>query len=133
MADYDLISLFHNSLTLLSQAIMDYVSVTFAFLIAGYFIADKLKSSMVVLIVFLFTSIQIGQLFNMYFLQHDMGVLTTEMALRAANTSFMLPNLVMTNNPGIYYVIVMGVAIIGCYIGALIFFFHQRRLGLANN
>ena len=46
MTDYNLISLFHTSVGLLNQSLMDYISVLFAFLMAGYFVADKLSLPM---------------------------------------------------------------------------------------
>ena len=130
MTDYNLMTSFIDMVGLLNQALLGYVSVLFAFLIAGYFIADKLKPSMIVLIIVLFTAVAGDLLGQVYFIQHDMGVITTEMALRVANNEFALPHLSMTYNPGIYFFITQGIATIGGYIGALIFFFHQRREGL---
>jgi len=82
MTDYNLMTSFIDMVALLNQALMNYVSVLFAFLIAGYFIADKLRPSMITLIITLFTAVAADLLAQVYFIQHDLGVVTTEMTLR---------------------------------------------------
>jgi hypothetical protein len=129
MTDYNLVSLFHTSVSLLNQSLMDYVSILFAFLIAGFFIADKLKLPMVVVVIVLFTIIEANLLPNMYFLEHDMKILGAQLALRVTNGDFALPGLVMTQKGGNYF-LTQVIVTIGSYIGAIIFFFHQRRVGL---
>jgi len=125
MTDYDLISLFHTSLGLLNQSLMDYISVLFAFLIAG----DKLSLPMTLFVMLLFTIIEGNLLTNMYFLQQDMHILSSQMASRVTNGDFDLPGLVMSN-VGNNHSITTVIVTIAAYIGALIFFFHQRREGL---
>ena len=129
MTDYNLISLFHTSVGLLNQSLMDYISVLFAFLIAGYFVADKLSLPMTLFVMLLFTIIEGNLLTNMYFLQQDMHTLSSQMASRVTNGDFDLPGLVMSN-VGNNHSATTVIVTIAAYIGALIFFFHQRREGL---
>ncbi len=130
MTDYSLIATFHASLELLSQTIMDYASVLFAFIVAGYLIGDKLKSSMVVILVILFTAMAFSQFINMYYLQSDLAAISEYMVRRTNEGLFTLPNLQMAQHSGGFYHVFLKVAIIGSYFAALIFFFHQRRTGL---
>ena len=132
MNDHDLITLFHTSVELSNQTLMDYISVLFAFLVAGYFIADKLKLPMIILLIILFTVIEIRLITNMYFLSNDMDILSAKMAILVENGDFGLPGLVMAT-PGDNYFLSQVIVTIGSYIGALIFFFHQRSVGLAKN
>ncbi len=129
MTDYNLISLFHTSVEISNQTLMDYISVLFAFLIAGYFIAHKLEPLMIMLVIVLFTIIEGRLMINMYFLSNDMSTLGALMALRAENGEFGVPGLMMST-PGDNYFITQAIVTIGSYIGGLIFFFHQRRAGL---
>ena len=61
MTDYELVYIFTENLNSLQSAFMNYVAVLFAFLIAAYLIADKLKSSMVFIVVGLFTLMALQQ------------------------------------------------------------------------
>ena len=128
MTDLDLVSLYHESVTLQNDILTSYIYVVFAFLVASYLVAHKLKVLMVMLVVILFTSISAFFLMELYFLNLDMTVLSSEMALRVANNEFSLPGLGMAG-------IADGLTIfdfskqfsfIGSYFGALLFFFYQR-------
>ena len=66
MSDYELIQLFYEILNGLQTALMNYVAVLFAFLIAAYLIADKLESRMAFIIVALFTLVALPQLTNVF-------------------------------------------------------------------
>ena len=113
---------------------MNYVSILFAFLIAGYFVAERLKPPMIALVIFLFTAVALYIILQLWAIEGAMGVLSTEMALRVANDGFDLPDLEMARGGSAFkFYITEGIATIGGYIAALIFFFHQRHQGLKSS
>ncbi len=77
MTDYELINLFQLHLVNLQTAVMNYVAVLFAFLIAAYLAADKFESSMVFIIVGLFTLIVLQQAGPIIGTSHDWEVIGT--------------------------------------------------------
>ena len=131
MTDYDLISLYQESATLQNEILINYIYVVFAFLVAGYFVADKLKLIMSILVVLLFSAISGFFFLELYYLSNDMGVVASEMALRVSNSEFMLPKLGMVQlTDGIALIdISLRLATYGSYFGALVFFFYQRDQG----
>ncbi len=48
MSDYELVTLFYVVVDSLQTSFMNYVAVLFAFLIAAYMIADKLKAKLLI-------------------------------------------------------------------------------------
>lgn len=128
MTDLDLISLYHESVTLQNDILTSYIYVVFAFLVASYMVAHKLKSLMVILVIAVFTSISVFFLLELYFLRMDMLVLSSEMALRVSNNEFSLPGLGMTLPDDSLNIFEFSkhFSTIGSYFGALIFFFYQR-------
>ena len=93
--------------------------------------ADKLKLIMSILVVLLFSAISGFFFLELYYLNNDMAVVASEMALRVSNSEFMLPNLGMVQlTDGIALIdISLRLATYGSYLGALIFFFYQRDQG----
>ena len=71
MSDYELIDLFFQDISGLQTVVMNFVAVLFAFLIAGYLIADKLDSSIVFIVVMLFTLVTLQQTLITIGLGHD--------------------------------------------------------------
>lgn len=136
MTDYELLDIFIQNANSLQTCFMNYVTVLFAFLIAAYLIADKLESSMVFIILGLFTLVFFQQGFNVLGFGHDVSALAGQIAVRAQeDTSVLRWHGAATSVLGSVAIPILRhsgeVVFILSYIGGLVFFFHQRRLGRA--
>ena len=135
MTDYEMASLFVENLEALQSVFTNYVAVLSGFLIAGYLIADKLESRMVVIVITLFTLVMLQQGNLVVGLGHDSASLLGQISLQASEAS---SNLGWHGGAtelgsgiigrGILRFSALAVLIFS-YIGGLIFFFHQRRVG----
>ncbi len=135
MTDYELITAFNEYNTLMQTSFTNYVAVLFAFLIAAYLIADKLESSMVPSIVALFTLVALNQLSNVIGGGHDWAAVGMQIAARATEQTSSLGWHGAATPWGRLTISILqfsaAVILTASHIGALIFFFHQRRLGRA--
>ena len=133
MSDYELIDLLYQNISVLQTVIMNFVAVLFAFLIAGYLVADKLGSRIVLIIVALFTIVALQQALATIGVAHDFVGLIGLLADRASQDSSNLGwhsstlSIKGVGQPVLHYG--PTIVIIFSYIGGLIFFFHQRHLG----
>ena len=64
MADYELVYFLYEDINSLQTTVINFVAVLFAFLIAAYLAADKLESTMVFIVVALFTLVTVQQSVN---------------------------------------------------------------------
>ena len=132
MTDYELVYFFVEIVKAHETSFMNYVAVLFSFLIAGYLIAAKLESRMVFLIVGLFTLVVLQQLSNILGFGTDMASLGVEIQLRASDAVTGLDwhgaaapwGVVTISVTRITSIVVVALS----YIGALVFFFHQRHV-----
>ncbi len=135
MSDYELVDLFTEQLNTLQSSFMDYVAVLFAFLIAAYLVAAKLESRMVTVIVVLFTVVALQHVLPILASGSDFAGVAGQIALRATNDSSSVNwhGAAMPWGPVAISITRYSavVALIVSYIGGLIFFFHQRRVGRA--
>ena len=133
MTDYELVNLFQLHLTNVQTAVMNYVALLFAFLIAAYLIADKLESSMVFIVVGLFTLVVLQQTGPIIGTGYDFAAIAGQIATRAADdptglgwhgtaTPFGATAVAVTR-------FTAGAVMFVSYIGGVFFFFHQRRVG----
>ncbi len=135
MTDYELVYFFIEYLNALQTAVMNYVAVLFAFLIAAYLIAGKVQSSMVPIIVGLFTLVALNQLSLVIGNGYDWAAVGFQITARAAEGTSNVgwhgvatpwgPHAVSITRFGAAAVLILS------YIGALTFFFHQRKVGRA--
>ena len=134
MTDYETVSLFLATLETLQSAFTNYVAVLSGFLIAGYLIADKLESRMVVIVITLFTLVVLQQGNTLTGLGYDAASLLGEISAQASEASSSLGwhGGATELGSGIGRIILRFSAIavlIISYVGGLILFFHQRRVG----
>ena len=136
MTDYELITFFYGAINSLQTAVMNYVAVLFAFLIAAYLIAEKLEARMVVVVVALFTLVTLQQVSPVIGFGHDCTALASQIVERAAADPAGIgwigaatPFLSDVGVPVVQFGSI--IVVILSYIGALIFFFHQRHAGRA--
>ena len=133
MTDYELTSLFYQAITMTNMFLMSYVSVFFAFLVSSYFAADKLARPMVVLVICLFTAASVYLIMAMYYAQMDANEISRAIAARMAQGNYDIDNLGPARNPATFWIISQGFAMVGGYIGSLVFFFYQRQQGLSRS
>ncbi len=136
MTDYELITFFYEGVNSLQVAFMNYVAVLFAFLIAAYLVAARLESSMVFIIVGLFTLVILQQSVTLVGFGYDVAALLSQIAARASED----PTGVGWHGGATPLAGAVGapvlrfsgaVIMIFSYIGGLVFFFHQRHVGRA--
>ena len=126
MTDYELMSLFGEYVSHQQAVYMNFVTIVFAYIVAGYFVANKLTGRMAAIITILFTVVAFQLGTAAFFLIKDQFGLVPEMSTRDA---LQFHGAVQGGEPVTnMYVFLYIVAPIIAYIGALIFFFHQRRL-----
>ena len=132
MTDYELAMLFLEYYNTFQSQFINLVSVLFAFLVASYLVASKLKTIMVVVVIALYTSFFVDSVLVLYALHLDMLELQNVMKVRiaAGSTDLLFHTGANSDVPLLEtgFVISRIIAIGGGYIGAILFFFHQRRL-----
>ncbi len=135
MTDYELISSFAEYNAMLQTAFTNYVAVLFAFLISAYLIADKLKSGMVPIIVGLFTLVALAQLGSAIGSGYDWAAIGMQIAARATEQTSSVGWHAAATRWGALTISIIRIGLVAIlivsYIGALIFFFHQRHVGRA--
>ncbi len=135
MSEYELANLFNEQLRLQQSLFMNYVTVLFAFLIAAYLAADKLKPSMVIIIVGLFTVMTFQMVPATFGAGHDFASVATKIALRATDgqADMSWHGAATPWGAGAINIVRFGsfAMLIISYLAGLIFFFHQRHVGRA--
>ena len=134
MSDYELVYLFVEHNNALQTSLMNYVAVLFGFLITGYLVASKLESRMVFVVVAMFTLVAVPEAINVIGFGSDTAALGSQIAARAAENPAGLgwhgtasAALGVVGLPVLRFSTI--VVMVLSYIGALVFFFHQRRIG----
>ena len=134
MTDYELGSLFVEYLAVLQDQYINYATVLFAFLLVGYFAAHKLKPLMVVLVLALFTAFAVDSMIAILLVNSDLSELTNLMRERIGEGSTALTyhagargdlDMQMT-----FFRPLRVFVLVGGYIGAVFFFFYQRKAAL---
>lgn len=133
MTDYELAALFIEYFAAIQSSLINFVSVVIAFIVAGYLIASKLQSSMVFILVTIFSAFCIDSILQILFINMDLQSVQGLMADRIATGQSDLifhsgARGVWANNAWVFGAIRM-VATLGAYVGAVAFFFYQRRIG----
>lgn len=130
MTDYEIASLFYGVLSEVETAIVNYTTVLFAFLVFAYFAADRLKPYMVAIVLLLFSAFSADKLILFVLLNGDLADLSSVLQQRLAEGSGELAFIAAARGgTGIsgFFLPVRVVVLMGGYVGALLFFFHQRK------
>ena len=138
MTDYELAELFALYFSLIQDQFINYATVLFAFLISGYLIASKLNSAMTVIVVAIFTGFAFDSISVIWFICNDVASLQVIMHERVLNGSEELMFMAAARpdfDTGslLIFTLTRVLTALGAYIGALVFFFHQRKAGLRDN
>ena len=127
MTDFELLMAFNEMAINGQEVYMNFVSIVFGFIVAGYLVADKLSGKMVILMVTLFTFVTLQEAMNTTLFLLDQVGLIPEMQTRDA-LQFHGANNVGDIFAPLFIAIKIGTLILA-YIGSIVFFFHQRRAG----
>ncbi len=131
MTDFELAMLFKEYYSALQSQYINFVSVIFAFLVAGYLVASKLQPIMVVVVITLFSAFVLDSLLAVNFLAADMLRLQDLMAARieAGSTDLLFHSGARGDTASADFLFTASrvVVVAGGYIGAIVFFFYQRR------
>ena len=133
MTDFELAMLFREYYDSMHSQYLSYVSILFAFLVSGYLVAAKLSRSMVILVVAIFSAFSFDSMLVIYFFSSDVESVSELMRARIAagetelifhlgsRSDFAAENLLLN--------VLRVLAILGSYVGAIVFFFHERHFG----
>ena len=133
MTDFEMLNEFNDLWDTVFMVFSVYATVTFAFLVASYMVADKLKSGMVWVVIALYTITCVWLNVGMNRFAAMAGLLGAEMKRLAVNGQSSLTWTTLVNEPNyvlkiaVYLIMLFPILI---YMGALIFFFHQRHTGI---
>ena len=130
MSDYESLALVYSQISIILTELTIFISIVFSFLVVGYLVAHKLTRSMAAVLVTLFTMVVI--LSTAIFLRTSTGLLAFVAHLReavAAGTSGLGWHPLMTSSGGSLTTLnyLTPSLFVLTYIGALVFFFQQRR------
>ena len=134
MSDFEIATLFVDYFTAVQSRLIDYVSVIAAFVIAGYILAAKLRLGMALILAAIFSAYSIDSILVIFHINNDLSGLQQIMASRVATGDSDLvfhsgAREVAGSGGGIFGTLRLFAAI-GAYLGAVVFFFYQRRLGI---
>jgi hypothetical protein len=132
MTEYEYADLFNEYMNLIFTVFMGHASLVFAFLIAGYLVAHKLRPLLAYIAIMLFT-IAIGL---PTFVQNRFGGammgLAAEIRQASESSASLLAWHSITYEPEQYIVWAMysiTFVMVMSYVAALVFFFYQRKHG----
>lgn len=128
MTDYELLIAFVETGQTSQDAYMNFVSIVFGFIVAGYLVADKLSQKMVILITILFTVVAFQEALTAILFAHDQFGLIPEMQTRIG-LQFHGSSSIGDYPADAIYVMFISTPVLA-YVGSIIFFFHQRSMGL---
>ena len=131
MTDYEMFSVFSEITTTLNTILMDYVAVVFAFLIAAFFAASKLKQSMILVVTSLFTVFAMYKLYEAVFWSLDLNRLQGVMgaAVVQSDSSLTWLGFATFGSGATMATFLAPLIIVFGFVASLIFFFHQRYQG----
>ncbi len=133
MTDYEMMSLFQEITNTTWTVFATYVSIVFAFLVAGYLVSNRLAPRIVSVVVTLYSLVALLSVISLNRASSNGMALAAEIkrAVQENDSSLswvqISPDAVLSTLP----VLITTVAIVA-YAGSLIFFFHQRKFSGPN-
>ncbi len=130
MSDYELVSLFNEYITIVFTVFMGHCSLIFAFLIASFLVAHRLRTSMATVVILLFTFAIFATTFVQNRFGGAMAGLAKEMRRAVNEGESSIGWHSITYEPEIYMAIFMHTLttlMVLSYIGSVAFFFIQRK------
>ena len=130
MTDYELVSLLIEFINTTWVIFATYVSIVFAFLVAGYFVSEKLAPKMISLVVSLYTLVALWSVFALNRNVVAIGAAADEIKRVLLEGDSTLDWVPVAATPDfltpVIPILVTGLAIVA-YAGSIFFFFYQRK------
>ena len=130
MTDYELLSIFIEFINTTWMIFATYVSIVFAFLIAGYLVARKLTPGIISLVVTLYTLVAVWSIFALNRNVVSISATAAELnrAVQEGDSSLgWLPAIESAELMTVLVpALVTGLGIVA-YLGSIFFFFYQRN------
>jgi hypothetical protein len=129
MSDYEIAALFAQYASVLEDTFINFISVLFGFLIAGYLVASKLTTRMILLLMMIYTAFALNQIFTMMSIADDLRNLEGLIRERVANGAIELHFHSGGKNPlrGALLDVSAFISLIGGYLGSIWFFLNMRN------
>lgn len=136
MTDYEMYSAFSTSINMVGNNLFHFVIIVSGFLVISYCVAANLKSSMVGILVTLYT-LAAGY-FMLVVNRESMVAKGISEVIRTAveeNRSSLGWHPLVRDSESFFYGLTLSLTLlmIVAYIGTLVFFFHQRKIGMDND
>jgi hypothetical protein len=127
MTDYEIVTLFNELLNTSFARLNDFMVGLFALLVTAYFAGRQLSSRMAALLLALYTAFSLATITAAVASAHRFALAGDLVRAAAARPDSMLPQLFsMLPSPALVTP-VMGLLLVGAYLGGLVFFFQARR------
>ena len=130
MTDYELLSIFIEFINTTWAIFATYVSIVFAFLVAGYLVSKKLSSTIVSIVVTLYTLVAFWSVFALNRNVIAIGATVAEInrAVQEGESSLgWVPGVAAADfMTPLIPALVTGLAVVA-YVGSIFFFFYQRN------
>jgi len=130
MTDAELLGSFTDFVNTSWMIFTTYVSVLFAFLVAGYLVSSKLGSKMAVLVTSIYTLVALWAIFgiNTNLRSVSAAVIEIKRVVRDGDSSLSwLPIVSMPDYFNSAVPILVTFITVAAYLGSVVFFFYQRR------
>ena len=130
MTDAELLGSFTDFVNTSWMIFTTYVSVLFAFLVAGYLVSSKLGSKMAVLVTSIYTLVALWAIFgiNTNLRSVSAAVIEIKRVVRDGDSSLSwLPIMSMPDYLNSVVPILVTFITVAAYTGSIVFFFYQRR------
>ena len=135
MTDAELLNAFTDFVNTAWMIFTAYVSIVFAYLVAGYLISNKLGSKMVLLVSSIYTLVAVWAIFAINTNLQSISAAASEIRRVVREGESSLGWLPVVNVPQFLdsaIPIVVTLITIGAYAGSIVFFFYQRKYNSDN-
>ena len=130
MTDAELLSAFSSFVNTSWMIFTAYVSIIFAYLVAGYLISSKLGSKMVILVSTIYTLVAMWAIFAINTNLQSISAAASEIrrvVREGESTLDWLPVVKIPEFLDATVPIIVTLITIGAYVGSIVFFFYQRH------
>lgn len=132
MTDYEIVSVLNEFVSATWSIFATYVSIVFAFLVAGYLVSDRLVPRIVSIVIALYTLVAFWAVWGLNRTAANLVASITEIKRRILEDGSSLgwlpaasiPDLMLDAIP-----LLITILAVVAFAGSVVFFFHQRKSG----
>jgi hypothetical protein len=130
MTDYEILSALNASISTLWTIFATYVSIVFAFLVAGYLTASELASRIVWVVVTVYTLVALWAIFGLNRTAASLIATSFEIKRAVLESGSSLGWHPIVKTPDLFLrgvpILVTAIAV-AAYVGSMVFFFYERK------